>query len=92
MDGVADGAGAADCPGGAVEDGEEAVARHVDFPPAEAFELPPGDADVSVEHFPPRAAGPAPALPAGLRPQTRLGGNPVTDLSRGGAQAPCFEA
>src|SRR5213594_1924706 len=53
MDCVADGAGAADGPGGAVEDGEEAVARHVDFSPAKAFELPPGHADVSIENLPP---------------------------------------
>jgi hypothetical protein len=53
VDCVADGARAPDGSGGAVEDGEEAVARHVDLAPAEAFELPPGDADISLEHLPP---------------------------------------
>ena len=53
VDRVADSAAAADRSRGAIEDSEEAVARHVDLPPAEPLELPAGHVDIPVQELSP---------------------------------------
>jgi hypothetical protein len=55
MDGVADGAGAADGSRRTIEDSEETVARHIDLPPTESLELPAGHAHVPVQELSPAA-------------------------------------
>ena len=55
VDRVADGAGAADRSRGAIEDGEEAVARHVDLPTAEPLELSARHTEIRVQELPPAA-------------------------------------